>query len=895
MILLTRLQSWLRNLLHRSRSERDMNEELHYHVEACAEDLIRTGVPREEALRRARLEFGGIEQAKERCRDARGLNLAESVFQDLHFGLFTLGKSPIFAVAAVLTIALGVGANAAIFGLMDSTVFSRIPFSDPERLLHIWTIEGADVHTPTPEQYQAIRDSNKSFEQVAAAGWTDYFYGEEGSVLQNLPGLLVTPNWLTTLGVRPLMGRSFRDDEQIAGQDVVVMLSYGCWHTRFHADPHIIGKRLVLNRRPVTVIGIVPQSLAPYYEDLDIFAPLVLDSYASLENIRAGKMRVEIFARLRPAFTLEQARTELDVIAARLGSRGGNADRPDRLVLEKITDAFQHPGPTMENALHGLGITGIAAGLLLLISCANVASMLLARGVKRRKEVALRAALGCSRGRMIRQFLTESVLLFLCGGAVAVIVTWYCETAITKLASGLIPGAYLHVNARVFALSLGISLVSAMAFGMIPAFQASRANPNEDLKISSQNVAGGSRSRRWRNALIGVQVALGMVLLVVFGLLMRSFWNVESSRIGYEPRQVLTATVRVPSTRYTAPSDRARLMRDAIERVRSRPEVEAVGIADSLPMQGADSATWRVEAPTPAVSPMEEEIWFVSVSPEYFSTLGVSMLAGRPFQQQDNGDLVAIVNQSFARKFFPESNPIGYHLSFLGSLTMKREIVGVVSDFRQRNPEEDLRPLVYLPIEQTLPQRWSMAIRLRAGTDNGNADARIGSWLRPLDPQLYWEMGSLHELILNSESVTMRRPMIELVASFGGLALLLVIVGVFGVTSFSVAERTREIGIRLALGASRRRIAATVLRESLKVALAGLGAGTLGAYLLALFLPTEGIGWSGSGVFLYGVSRMDSLTYFSAAALLIAVVLAASWGPARRATRVEPTIALRYE
>jgi len=299
----------------------------------------------------------------------------------------------------------------------------------------------------------------------------------------------------------------------------------------------------------------------------------------------------------------------------------------------------------------------------------------------------------------------------------------------------------------------------------------------------------------------------------------------------------------------------------------------------------------------PDAPPIKDEVSFVSVSPQYFSTLGISMLMGRPFQQQDvpTGNPVAVVNEFFAKKFFPESNPVGRHLAFADAPTVEREIVGVVSDFRQRNPEEDLRPLAYFPIEQTLPPRWSLAIRFRPGTDNGDVAARITNWLVPLDPNLYWETGSLQGLILNSESISMRRPMIQLVASFGGLALLLVIVGVFGVTSFSVAERTREIGIRLALGSSRWGIAATVLGESLKVLLAGLAAGALGAYLLALFLPTEGIGWSGSGVFLYHVSRTDAFTYILAAALLIATVLAASWGPARRASRVDPIIALRYE
>jgi len=898
MTLWSRLRSWVKAILRRSRMENEMDAELRFHIEAFAEDLARNGVPRQEAMRRARIEFGGIERAKEDCRDARGVNLAESLNQDLRFGLRTLSKNPGFTVVAVLTLALGIGANAAIFGLVDSAFLRDLPFHEPDGLVHIWTIEAdGDLHTPTPTEYQAVRENSKSFEQIAAAGWADYFYDADGSVLQNLPGFLVTSNWLPTLGVPPLLGRNFRDEEQIAGQDAVVILSYDCWHTRFHADPHVLGRQIVLNRRPVTVIGVLPQSLGPYYRELEIFAPLVLDSYASQGTVRAGKMRVQIIARLKPGVALGRARSEAEVISGQLRNPGVPADRGDRLVVEDFLQEFRQPGPTMQNAQRGLWLTAVAAGVVLLIACANVASLLLARGVKRHREVAVRAALGCSRGRMIRQLLTESTLLFVFGGSLGLVAARWSEEIITKAASGIVPGVYLEVNARLFAINLGVSLLSALAFGMIPALQATRVGLNASLKDAAPSAAGGSRSRRMRNVLVGSQIALGMVLLVCFGLLLRSFLDVESSPMGYDPRNVLTATITLPATRYPTPSDRARLMREAAERVLLMPGVESVGIADSLPMQGADSGRLRIEVPGPKAAPVEEQIWFVSVGPEYFSTLRVAMLAGRAFQQRDGQEArpIAIINQTFAKQYFPETNPIGYHLAFAGSPTTWREIVGIVSDFRQRNPEEDLRPLAYFPVAQTLPGRWSMAIRVRAASDMGNLAARISNWLRPVDPQLYWEMGSMQRLIRDSESLTMRRPIITLVASFGGLALILVVVGVFGVTSYSVAERTREIGIRVALGAARLEIAGLVLRESLGVTVAGLAVGTFGAFLMTRLFPTGGIGWSGSGVFLYGVSRTDSLTYLLTAALLTNVVLAASWAPARRATRVDPLVALRYE
>jgi len=894
----SRIRSWLGATLRRSRMESEMDAELRFHMEAYAEDLVRGGVHREEAMRRARLEFGGIERVKEEGREARGANLIDNLVQDLRYGLRMLRKNPGFTAVTVLTLALGIGANAAIFGLVDSAFLRGLPFREPERLVHIWTIEDdGDMHTPTPTQYLKVRKESESFEQIAAAGWADYFYGADGSVLQNLPGLLVTPNWLRTLGVQPLLGRDFRDEEQIAGQDAVVILSYDCWHIRFHAAPSIIGKKIILNRRPALVIGVLPRSLGPYYEELEIFAPLVLDSYASQANVRAGKMRVQIIARLKTGVTLQQARSEAEVIAGRFRNPGTSAGRGGQLVVEDFAEMLRHPGPTMQNARRGLWMTAIAAGAVLLIACANVASFLLARGLKRHREVAVRAALGCSRGRMVRQLLTESTLLFFCGGGVALVATRWCEEIITKAASGMVPGVYLQVDGRVFAISLGVSLLSALAFGMIPALQATRVNLNESLKGAAPNAAGGWRSRRLRNVLVGGQIALGMVLLVGFGLLLRSFLRVESSPLGYDPRDVLTATTRLPPTRYTAPSDRARLMREATERARLMPGVESVGIADSLPMEGAESARLRIEAPPTKAAPAEQEIYFVSVSPEYFSTLKVGILAGRSFQERDGqeGGPVAIVNQTFAKTYFLGANPIGYHLAFADSLIIHREIVGIVSDFRQRNPEEDLRPLAYFPATQMLPGRWSLAIRVRAESDMGNVAAGLSSWLRPVDPQLYWDVGSMQQQIHDSESLTLRRPIITLLSSFGGLALVLVVVGVFGVTSYSVAERTREIGIRVALGAPRGEITGLVLRETLGVTLAGLAMGTLGAFALTRFFPTGPIGWSGSGIYLYGVSRADSVSYTCAAALLMTVAIAASWVPARRAARVDPMVALRYE
>ncbi len=758
--------------------------------------------------------------------------------QDVRYGLRTLRKSPGFTAVAIFTLAIGIGANSAAFGLVDASLMRALPFREPERLVHVWTTDAAgELHTPSPSEYSALRSSSQSFERVAGSGWMDFFFESDASTGESLAGFLVTPNWLPTLGIQPILGRNFLDEEQTAGRDAVVILSYACWRTRFHSDRHIVGNQITLNRRGVTIVGVLPQSLGPYYEDTDVFAPLILDSYKENGSARAGMVRVQIAALLRRGVTLDQARSETEVIAQQLRGRRDKADQSGHLVVEDFAQMFRHLGPTRQNAL--------------------------------------RAALGCSRARMIRQLLTESTLLFVCGAAFGLIVLQWSRDIITRAASGLVPGTYLQIDARVLAVTVGVSFLTTLFFGMIPALHATRVNLNDTLKDALPNAPGNSQSRTTRNLLVVFQIALGMVLLVGFGLLFRSLRNVESAPIGYDPRNVLTATLKLPPSRYTEPSARARLIREAIERARSIPDVDSAGVTDSLPMYGADSAQFKIESPSPRGVPTQEELYFVAVGPGYFDTLKVPMLSGHSFQETDShtSSPVAIVNETFASQYFPRANPVGHHIAFADSPASWIEIVGVVSDFSQRNPEEDSRPLAYFPVSQMLPRQWSLAIRMHTSTDFSSGSQMLNDWLGQIDPRLYWQFGTMQKEIDDSESLSLRRPIVTLLASFGGLALILALVGVFGVTSYSVTERTREIGIRVALGAARSEIARVVLREALAITFAGLAIGALGASAMARFFPTADIGWSGSGIFLYGVSRTDALTYALAAAILTSVAI----------------------
>jgi putative ABC transport system permease protein len=890
----------LKRLFSRKRRFAELSEEIREHIDEKTSELMAAGMSREDAEHAARREFGNVGLVEDDGREVWRCSLLENLLADVRFGLRVLRKSPGFTIVAVLTIALGIGANTAVFGLVDTALLSALPFHEPERLVHVWTTDaGGELHSPVTRQYLAVRKYAKTFEQVAAVGWVDEFYGSEESTVQKLAGLAVSASWAPTLGVQPLLGRNFQEEEQTAGRDAVVILSYGCWTSRFHADPQIIGKQIVVNRRRVTVIGVLPRSLGLYYDEAEILLPLVLESYETDGELRVeGSARVRIVARLKAGVTLEQARAETETIAEGLRPLAVPGDRSGHLILEDFAQVYANPGPTVENARHGLWMMVVAAGVVLLIACANVASLLLARGIKRQKEVAVRSALGCSRARLVRQLLTENALLFLFGGALGLVAVRWCEDIITNAVSGIVSNrTYLELNARVFAASLGFCFLSAFVFGIVPALWSTRVNVNDSLKDATPGTTSGARSRRPRNLLMGFQVALGMILLVGFGLLFRSLLRVENSALGYDPRNMLTTTVSVPVSRQPNATDRNRLMQAFVERARMLPGVESAAITGSLPMAGADSAQLRIEVPSnrPAVL---EETSFVSVSSEYFSTLKIAMLAGRPFEDADRLDAtgVAIVNQKFADAYFQGSDPIGYHLSLPDSSARTREIVGVVSNFRQRNPEEDLRPVAYFPIAQ-MPEiwRWNLVVRVRAASDMSRVAAGLAESLHATDDRLYWEMGSMQQQIHDSESLTLRRPILTLLACFGGLALVLSIVGVFGVTSYSVAERTREIGVRVALGAARLEIAGLLLREALAITGASLVVGSVGALALSSFLPTGQIGWSGSGIFLYGISRTDPVTYLLSAIVLLVVVLAASWIPAYRTMKIDPLVALRYE
>src|ERR1700761_2501263 len=461
MPLLTRTKSFIRNLFRRDSANREIDEELRSYLDLLTQEKISFGLNPIEAHRQAKIELGGIEQVKENVRDIRSGAFLDSARQDIRFALRLFYKSPIFTAAAILTLALGLGANAAIFSLVDSVFLRAVPFADLNHLVHIWTVNSnGDLHTPSPAQYEAVLNDAQSYKQIAGVGWMKFFYGATEAETRTVAGELVTSNWLSTLGVKPFLGRDFFAGEESSGHDTVVMLSFRSWRTRFHADPVIIGRQIVLNRRVITIIGVLPESLEPYYDGTELFAPLVLNSYAANGAIRDGSIRVQIVARLKPDVSLAQARVETELMSQHVKDASEMGSVPSHLVIESFADTLSHPGPTMQNAQHGLAMIAVAAGVVLLIACANVASLLLARGIKRQKEIAIRSAIGCSRARLIRQLLTESTLLFLAGGVLGLLFARWSEDILAVATFGVVSNVtYLQIDLRAALVSLAICLV----------------------------------------------------------------------------------------------------------------------------------------------------------------------------------------------------------------------------------------------------------------------------------------------------------------------------------------------------------------------------------------------------------------------------------------------------
>jgi putative ABC transport system permease protein len=881
MTLLSRLRSWLQTNLGRSRMESEMDAELRFHLEAYAEDLVRGGVPRQEAIRRARIEFGGVERAKEECREARGVSFLETLIQDLRYGVRIFLKSPGFAAAAVITLALGVGANTAFFSVVNGVLLRPLPYRDPSRLVVVSLLNRKSQETfPLCDaDFLDWRAQNHAFTAVAAFSDNPFNITGSGAPEQIL-GDVVTAEFFSTLGVKPALGRTFLPNEDRPGSPRMVVLSYNLWQRRYASNPGVIGQAIVLNGSNYEVIGIMPPRFLPSPET-ELWTNLVMNP----PRFR-GPYYLTGQARLKPGVTMEQARAELATIANRIEQQNPLTNSNMSFRATPLKEAIV--GDVRRALLVLLG----AVAFVLLIASANVANLLLARAAVREKEVAIRAALGASRARLTRQLLTESMLLAAIGGLLGLLLARWGVQLLLQFGPGNLPRLEeIAIDGRVLGFTCLISLASGILFGLAPAVQSGRSDLNKSLKEGGRSAADGEGRSRVRSILVVAEIALSVVLLAGAGLMLKSFLRLQAVSPGVNPNHALTMQISLPRRQYHDDSQVISFYQHLLEKVQTLPGVESAGVGMSLPPNLLQVTDYFTIEGQPAVSErMLGLADLVFVSPDYFRALGVPLVKGRYFIAADRADTakVAIVNQTLAHHYWPNENPIGKRLRTGGPERPNNpwmEVVGVVGDIKYSGLDASPEMALYQPYQQAAWSSMYLVVRTSSKLDNpATLASAIANAVWSLDKDLpVAHIRTMDQLL--SDSVDQPRFRTVLIEIFALVALSLATVGIYGVLAYSVSQRKHEIGIRMALGAKRSDLLWLVVGRGMLLTLIGVVIGVTGAFALTRFLST----------LLYGVRPTDPATFVAVPLLLACVALLACGIPARRAMRVDPMIALRHE
>jgi putative ABC transport system permease protein len=804
------------------------------------------------------------------------------LFQDLRYAIRQLRKSPGFTVVAVVTLALGIGANTAIFSVANGVLIRDLPFQDPQRLVLLWSVGRDDNRDQLSfTDVDDYRSQNHVFENVVAFGnWSATFTGADTPA--RIPGMQVSDGYLSLMRVKPLLGRDFLPEEQIEGKDQVVLLTYGLWQDRFAGDPQIVGKQLSVNGKPYTVVGVTPK-------DLPMLPVTLVDGPAQFYRPAAEKhddkerlsRHLRAIARLKPGVSVEQAQADLDVIHRGLAKQFPNEYSTTGVRVVKLRDDI---ASGLRPAL--LVLLG-AIGFLLLIACANVSNLLLARALARQKEIAIRSALGANRARLVRQVLTESVLLALCGGAAGILLAFWGTNVILAIGRKAIPQlAAVSLDGRVLAFTASLSLVTGLLFGLFPALRVSAITLSDTLKEGARNISASHDT--FRKALAATEIALSLVLLAGAGLLVRSFSKLYGIDPGFRSDHLLTMDIGLPSAKYPEGTDKPlAFYRDLLGRISALPGVERAGAVNVLPL-GANFDTAGTEPEGfvhgPGETPYPERY---IVTPGYFAAVGIRLVRGRLLTEADheNAPLVVLISNTAAERWWPHQDPIGRRLKVPGFDYQPqpwRTVVGVVQDVKQAGLGAPPTMQIYLPHAQYRNGYLTLVVRTKS--DPLALAAEVRRQVAEVDPeQAVSNIASMDQVLF--DSIASRRFSAILLGTLAGLGLLLASVGVYGVISYGVSQRTREIGIRMALGAARGDVLSLVVGEGMKLLLLGVGAGAISSLLLTPVL---------SGL-LFGVSPRDPVAFAASAVFLAAVALLACYVPARRASRIDPMVALRYE
>jgi putative ABC transport system permease protein len=811
----------------------------------------------------------------------------ETLWQDLRQGARSLFKQPTFTVVATLALALGIGANTAIFSVVNAVMLQSLPYRDADRLVTVWENnrrKGNDQNVINLGNFYDWKAQNRVFEDMAAFFDTTANLTSGGDP-EEIPSQIATTNLFHVLGVNPILGRAFDPDDGTPGKPRVAILSYGLWQRRFGGDPQIVGRKLILNGNETTVIGVTPSDFSWHVKAgsmtrkaAQMWAPWRVDE--SLKQ-RRGRFASAV-ARLKPGVTQEQAKAEMDVIGGQLERQYIEFNANWGVNVVPLRTQF-----TGEIRLALLFLLG-AVGFVLMIACANVANLLLARAATRRKEMALRAALGANRGRILRQLLTESLLLAGLGGLAGLALAWWGTELLVSLAPrDLLNLSQVRISAPVLGFTFALSMLTGVLFGLAPALEASRISLTDSLKEGGRNLGGGGgRSHRLRNALVIAEVALALIPLVCAGLLLRSFSRLQSVDPGFNANDLLTMRVNLPSRKYNEDAKVIDFYRRAAEQMRSIPGVEAVGAVSFLPFAAPYAGTGvHIEGRAKLPPGQELGTGVMVTDGNYFRTMQIPLKRGRLFTDQETTEMrhVVVVNEAFARVNFPGEDPLGKRVIIdMKDDNRPCEIVGVVGDSKHMSLDAETKPMAYWPQPELTYSGMTFVLRASVAPESIAPAARNA--IRALDPdQPVSDVRTMENLI--GTSVARARFQTLLLTIFAVVALLLAGVGIYGVMAYSVAQRTHEIGVRVALGARKTDVLALVIKRGLFLALSGVGIGLAGSFALTRLMKS----------LLYTVSATDPLTFVGIPLLLAAVALLACLIPALRAARVDPMVALRYE
>ena len=882
------LRDRIRALRQREDVINDLDREMRLHLEMQVDANIRAGMSPTEAREKAMRSFGNLNRAVDAAYDVKGGGIFETLTQDIRYGARMLAKHKAFTSIAVITLALGIGANTAIFSVVNELLLQPLPYRDAERITTVWEVtpEGRHQNTTSRTNFRAWRDQNTSFQNMAA--FTDQRLNLTGTgEPEELSVQLATPELFKILGVEPLLGRTFLADDDKADQPPVAVLSYALWQRRFGGQASVIGQPITLNSETFTIIGVMPPNFQFHIKQRSgTGRPAELWSILPMPAGGAANQRGRFLgtvARLKDGVTVDQAAAELRTIHARLSDEAPEFNKNYTAEVLPLREQF------FGNVRRPLWLMLGAVGFVLLIACANVANLLLSLATAREKEIAVRAALGARRIRIVRQLLTESVLLALVGSVIGLGFAWLGIKALVAISPrDLVSLQTVGLNFTVLGWTLGVSLLTGMIFGLAPALHVSRLNLNDSLKDGGKSESGqASGSRKLRSALVVSEIALAVVLLCSAGLLIRSFVRLQQVDRGFTTDNVLTMVIRLPEARYREDPQLVQFFSQALERVRQLPTVRSAGIVNFLPLYGGLGSNTGFKIlgqpePPPGQGPSTD----VRVADSgYFGTLGIPLLRGRNFSDSEQREAkhVILINEALARKHFPNQDPIGQRLDVgMFESPTPAEIIGIVGNVRYDSLVDEAPPAVYFPHPDLAYPFMTLVVRTD-GDPTAIAPA-IQREIRALDPnQPVSDLRTMNQVM--SEWVARSRFNTLLLGLFAGLATLLSAVGIFGVMNYSVALRTRELGLRLAVGAQPRQVLLLVLRQGLGLTVVGVVLGLLAASALTRLL---------SGL-LFGVAAVDVTTFASISLFLVIVSLLACYLPARRAMRIDPLSALRYE